>query len=348
GNRGGLNARIDRSAQIRRPMGRPNTEGKGNPMKGMRNLLSILLLAPAAALAAYPDRPINMIVSYSPGGGTDLVARAIAPYIEKYLGSNAKLVIQNRPGAGGGIGFAALATSPPDGYTIGFINTPNVFTIPIERQAGYTIDKFEALGNIVDDPGNFSVLADTLIKNLKDLAALAKSKPGEITVGSSGVGSDDHLAMLLFSRIAGVKMNHIPMKGAADVKNGAVGRQIDVAAMNIGEAMQAAAGGSPLRQLGVMAAKRSSVAPGVATFAEQGYAVEMSSLRGIAAPKGLPPDIKQQLVRAVERAANDPEFQQKAVQYFAPLRYLGPADFDAYLRKGDAEFRQLWKEMPWG
>ena len=316
--------------------------------KSFRTLLSLLAIAPAVALAAYPDKPINMIVSYSPGGGTDLVARAIAPYIEKYLGNNARIVIQNRPGAGGAIGFASLATAAPDGYTIGFINTPNVMTIPIEREAGYTIEKFDTLGNIVDDPGNFSVHNDSPVKSLKDLAAAAKANPGAITVGTTGVGSDDHLATLLFSRIAGVKLNHIPMKGAADVKNGAVGRQIDVAAMNIGEAMQAAAGGSPLRQLGVMAARRSSVAPAVATFAEQGYAVEMSSLRGIAAPKGLPPEVKQQLVRAIERAANDPEFQQKAVQYFAPLRYLPPAEFDAYLRKADGEFRQLWKEMPWG
>src|SRR6185436_17840301 len=168
-------------------------------MNSLRSLIALLLLAPAMALAAYPERPINMIVSYSPGGGTDLVARAIAPYIEKYLGNNAKVVIQNRPGAGGAIGFASLASSPPDGYTIGFINTPNVMTIPIEREAGYTIEKFDTLGNIVDDPGNFSVHNDSPVKSLKDLAAAAKANPGAITVGTTGVGSDDHLALLLFS-----------------------------------------------------------------------------------------------------------------------------------------------------
>src|SRR3954468_2977438 len=159
-----------------------------------------------------------MIVAYSPGGGTDLVARAIAPYIEKYLGNDARIVILNKPGAGGEIGFAALASSLPDGYTIGFVNTPNVITIPIERKAQYTIDKFELLANIVDDPDNFSVHADSPIRNLKQLADYARSKPGEVTVGTTGVGSDDHLAMLLFEKYAGVKMNHIPMKGAADVK----------------------------------------------------------------------------------------------------------------------------------
>lgn len=316
-------------------------------MKTLRLLAAALFIAPAAAFAAYPERPINLIVSYSPGGGTDLIARAIAPFLEKYLGNNAKVVVQNRPGAGGAIGFAALANAAPDGHTIGFINTPNVMTIPIEREAGYTLEKFETLGNIVDDPGNFSVHNDNAVKSLKDLAAAAKAKPGEITVGTTGVGSDDHLALLLFSRIAGVKLNHIPMKGAADVKGGVVGRQIDVAAMNIGEAMQAVAGGAPMRQLGTMAMTRSPVAPDVPTFAEQGYPIEMSSLRGLAAPKGMPADVKQKLVKAVEQSVKDPEFQKKAVQYFAPLRYLAPADFDAYLKKGDGDFRQLWKEMPW-
>jgi tripartite-type tricarboxylate transporter receptor subunit TctC len=97
-----------------------------------------------------------MIVAYPPGGGTDIVARAIAPYIEKYLGGDAKIVVQNRSGAGREIGFSALAQSPPDGYTIGFVNTPNLLTTPIERKAPFTWQSFDLLGNIVDDPGNFS------------------------------------------------------------------------------------------------------------------------------------------------------------------------------------------------
>ena len=306
------------------------------------------LCLPALAWSAYPERPINMIVAYSPGGGTDLVARAIAPYIEKYLGNNARIVVMNRPGAGGEIGFAALANAAPDGYTIGFINTPNVITIPIERKAQYSPDKFELLANIVDDPGGFSVHTDSPVRNLKQLADLARSKPGEITVGTTGIGSDDHLALLLFQKIANVKMNHIPMKGAADVRGGIVGKQIDVAAMNIGEAMQAAAGGAPMRQLGQMSFKRTDLAPDVPTFAEQGYKFEMASLRGMAAPKGLPPEIRNQLVQAIEKAAKDPEFQAKAKQYYAPLRYLGPADFEKVFKQTDEDFRKLWKEIPWG
>jgi tripartite-type tricarboxylate transporter receptor subunit TctC len=318
-------------------------------MKPLKRLIAAaaLAVAPLAAFGAYPEKPINMVVAYSPGGGTDLVARAIAPFIEKYLGNNAKIVIQNRPGAGGEIGFATLANAAADGYTIGFINTPNVITIPIERKAQYSTDKFELLANIVDDPGNFSVHNDSPIKSLKDLSEAAKKRPGEITVGTTGIGSDDHLAMLLFQKQAGVKMNHIPMKGAADVRTGIISKQIDVAAMNIGEALQAAAGGAPMRQLGTMSLTRSGLSPNVPTFAEQGYKFEMASLRGIAAPKGIPADVRQQLVTAIQKAAADPEFHAQAVKLFAPLRYLGPAEFEKVFKQTEVDFRALWKEIPW-
>jgi len=318
----------------------------------MRRTLRAVLAALAAfacttAPAAWPDKPIKMIVAYSPGGGTDIVARAIAPYIEKYLGDGARIVMDNKPGAGGAVGFAALAAAPADGYTIGFINTPNVLTIPIERKSAFSWESYDLLGNVVDDPGNFSVQASSPVRNLKELAALAKARPGQLTVGTTGVGSDDHLAMLLFERIAGVKMNHIPFKGAADVRTAIISGQIDVAAINVGEALQAIKGGAAVRNLGQMSPARTNLSPDLATFKEQGFDIELSSLRGIAAPKGLPPDVRERLVKAVEKAAADPEFQKQAVQYFAPLRFLGPAAYGKVLKEADAGFRQLWKDLPW-
>ena len=226
-------------------------------------------------------------MSYAPGGGTDLTARAIAPYIEKYLGNNARIIILNKSGAGGAIGFAQLASSPADGYTIGMINTPNVLTIPIERKSDFHWQRYDLLGNLVDDPGNFAVQADSPIKNLKDLAAYAKAHPGDVSVGTTGAGSDDHLAMLLFERATGTKMNHIPFKGAADVRTAIAGKQITVAAMNVGEAMQALKGGTAMRNLGSMSATRSPLAPDLPTFKEQGFDIELASLRGLAAPKGI-------------------------------------------------------------
>jgi tripartite-type tricarboxylate transporter receptor subunit TctC len=310
-------------------------------------LCAALLLLPGAAAAEYPDRIINVIVAYSPGGGTDLIARAIAPFLEKYIGGGARVVVANRAGAGGEIGFAALAAAAPDGYTIGFVNTPPLLTIPIERQAQFSWQRFDYLGNIIDDPCNFSVHADTDIKDLRQLAAYAKANPGEITVGTTGIGSDDHLAMLMFERAAGVKMRHIPFKGSADVRAAIAGKQIAVAAINIGEALQYVKGGTPLRNLVQMSPVRTNLAPDLPTAREQGYDIELSSLRGMVAPKGLPFEIRDRLVKAIERSVSDPEFQAKAVQYFSPMRYLTPAQYEVLVRDADVTYRALWKELPW-
>jgi tripartite-type tricarboxylate transporter receptor subunit TctC len=318
----------------------------------LRRLLPALALcaaalAPGLAQAAYPEQPIKMVVGYAAGGGTDIIARLMAQYMQKHLGDNASIVVINRPGAGGGIGFAELGNAQPDGYTIGFINTPNVLTIPIERKSSFHWQNYDLLGNVVDDPGNFSVHADTPIKNLAELVTYAKANPGKVTYGTTGIGSDDHLAALMFERVAGVKLTHVPFKGAAEVHNAIAGKQIMLAAMNIGEALQYQKGGTPLRHLGQMSEKRSTLAPNVPTFKEQGFNVIMASLRGIAAPKNLPPAVREQLVNAVQKAVADPEFQAKAAGYFAPLRYLAPAAYAAELKEGEAGFKRLWQEMPW-
>ena len=316
----------------------------------MKHLLcAMLFVLCGAASAAWPEKPISLIVAYSPGGGTDLIARAIAPYLEKYLGGGARMVIVHRPGAGGEIGFAAIANAPADGYTIGFVNTPPLITVPIERSAQFGgPQRFELLGNVIDDPCNFSVHSDAPFRNLRELAEFAKANPGKVTVGSSGIGSDDHLVMLMFERAAGVKMTHVPFKGAADVRTALLSKQITVGAINIGEAVQSIKGGAPMRNIGQFAPARATVAPELPTAREQGYDIELSSLRGMAAPRGLPPEIRERLVKAVAAASADPEFQAKATSVFAPLRYLSPAEFDRVIKEAEVGFRQLWKELPWG
>lgn len=304
-------------------------------------------IAAPAAQAAYPEHPINMIVSYGPGGGTDLTARALAPYIEKYLGNNARIVVLNRPGAGGAIGFGEIARAKPDGYTIGFLNTPNLITIPIERKAQHHWTDFDLIGNIIDDPDSFAVNTNSDIKTLKDLATYAKANPGKVTVGTTGAGSDDHLAMLLFEKSTGVQMTHVPYKGAGEVRAAVSGGQIMMAAMNVGEVMAYIKGGSPLRDLGVMSQERTNLAPDLATFREQGHDIIMSSLRGIGAPKGLPADVSKKLVDAVHQAVNDPEFRKQATTLYTPLRYLAPAEYKAELQANETLFQQFWKETPW-
>jgi tripartite-type tricarboxylate transporter receptor subunit TctC len=153
---------------------------------------------------------------------------------------------------------------------------------------------------------------------------------------------------MMFERAAGVKLTHVPFKGAAEVHNAIASKQIMMAAMNIGEALQYAKGGSPLRHLGQMATARTNLAPNVPTFREQGFDIVMASLRGIAAPKGLPAPVREQLVSAIQKAAADPEFQAKAANAFAPLRYLAPAAYQSELQTAEGGFKQLWQAMPWG
>ncbi|MDF3886032.1 tripartite tricarboxylate transporter substrate binding protein [Cupriavidus basilensis] len=305
-------------------------------------------LAPVAAradAAPWPNRPIEMIVAYAPGGGTDLVARLLARHLEKELG--ATIVVQNKPGAGGAIGFAELARAAPDGYTVGFINTPNLLTIPIERKTTFTWKSYDLIGNLVDDPGAFTVNQSSNIDSLAALVKYARVNPGAVTVGTTGVGSDDHLAMLLFEKASGVKMTHVGYKGAGEVRGALAGQQITIGAINVGEALAYQKGGTPLKFLGQMGIARAVLAPNVSTFREQGYNVELASLRGLAAPKGLPEPVKKKLVDAMAKVAADPQFKQQADAMFAPLRYLAPAAYAAELERGEASFRQLWKEMPW-
>ncbi|MFJ1300785.1 Bug family tripartite tricarboxylate transporter substrate binding protein [Pseudomonadota bacterium AL_CKDN230030165-1A_HGKHYDSX7] len=314
---------------------------------GTALLCTLTGLAGTAHAAGYPAHPINLIVSYGPGGGTDLVARMMAPFLQKYLGNDSRIVVLNRPGAGGAIGFTELARAQPDGYTIGFINTPNLLTIPIERKSAFTWQSFDLIGNVVDDPGAFAVLESNPVKSLADLTAYAKAKPGAATVGTTGTGSDDHLAMLRFERATGSKLSHVPYKGAGEVRGAVASGEIMIGAINVGEVLQYKKGGTPLRFLGQMGASRSAALPDVPTFKEQGYDIELASLRGLAAPKGLPPEVRDKLVQALARTMEDPDFQVKAREMFAPLRYLAPADYARELQAGEATFRALWQEAPW-
>ena len=169
-----------------------------------------------------------------------------------------------------------------------------------------------------------------------------------MTVGTTGIGSDDHIAMLKFERAAGVKMRHVPFKGSADVRAAIAGRQITVAAINIGEALQYQKGGTAIRNLVQMSPARTNLAPELPTAREQGFDIEMSSLRGLVGAEGN----SGRYPRASgegggAQSVADPEFQAQAAKFFAPLRYLAPAEYEALVRDADVMYRAMWKEMPW-
>ena len=312
-----------------------------------RGLLASALAAPAIAQAQAgwrPDRQITMIVAYAAGGGTDTAARTVARFMEMDLGQ--PVVVLNRPGAGGEIGFTELARARPDGYTIGFINTPTIVTVPIERRARFTLDDFSLIGNIVDDPGGMWVLPDSPYKSLADLLAAAKAQPGTIGYGTTGIGSDDHLATLALERASGSKFLHIPFGGSAVVKQNLLSRTIPLAVMNMAEGLNDWRQGI-MRPLAQMGETRWDRAPDVPTLRDLGFDVVEGSMRGMAAPAGMPPEILARLSESVKKTVDNPEFQKLADQQFLPLRFLAPEAYRAELVGLRTRYQALWNQHPW-
>lgn len=313
-----------------------------------RGVLAAALAAPTIAHAQgagwRPDRSLTMIVAFAAGGGTDTAARTIARFMEKDLGQ--PVVVLNRPGAGGEIGFAELARARPDGYTIGFINTPSIVTIPIERRARFKLDDFSLIANIVDDPGGMWVLADSPIRDFQGLLAAARERPGTIGYGTTGIGSDDHLAVLAIERATGARFLHIPFAGSAQVKQNLMSRAIPLAVMNMAEGINEWRQGV-MRPLAQMGATRWSVAAEVPTVKELGLDIIEGSMRGMAAPAGMPPEVLERLALSVRRTVDDSDFKALAAQQFLPLRFLAPAEYSAELIALRTRYEALWAVHPW-
>jgi tripartite-type tricarboxylate transporter receptor subunit TctC len=297
----------------------------------------------ASTVWAWPDRPIEIVVGFAPGGGTDITARTLAVYLEKELGGS--VVVVNKPGASGAIALAGVARAKPDGYTLAMTNMPGLLTIPIERDAGFVPSDFTYLANLVSDPSAFSVSMESPYKTLGQLLAAIKANPGKISVSSSGVGTDDHLLMVFFEKETGTKLNHVPFNGAAPQRNAVIGGHTEIGAMNVGEAMPY--NGIKVRILAQAGEIRSALAPDVPTFKEQGVNVLMSSERGLVGPKGLAADVQTKLDQALARIANNPEFRKKIESQFTELDYLPGKLWQERLKKADVELRTLWARNRW-
>lgn len=302
------------------------------------------LAAPTVARAAWPDKALQMIVPFAAGGGTDISARTLARYLEPELGQS--VVVVNRGGAGGEIGLSAIADARPDGYTVGIINTPGIVTIPIERHPRWSMDSFTFIAGVVEDPATFAVHPDSPITSIADLVAAAKAAPGQVTLGTQGVGSAGHIAMLLLEEAAGVRFEPVVYSGAAPGALALLQKQIQVTSANLGESLTFAQQ-QPYRTLAVMAAERSAMAPGIPTFKEAGYDLRGGSLRGLGAPKGLPPEVTQRLSDALGKVLQNPEFVATSERTFQPLKFLPSSAYVDYLKQVDAQHRALWRTRPW-
>lgn len=312
-----------------------------------RRALAATLALPALAQPAWPaGRPIEVIVGFAPGGGTDVMMRALALALVPEL-PGANFVITNRPGAGGETAYFALQSARPDGYTLGTINTPGYLSLPIERRVRFDRARIRAIARLVDDPSAFVVQRDSPFRTLADLVEAAKRRPGALSVGSSGIGTDDHLGLTLFQAASGTDFIHAPFAGAGPVKNAVLARQIDVAGLNLGEIGFLGQENPPLRALAGMGAARWSLMPEVPTFREAGYDVVMTSERGLAAPRGVPDEVAARLEQAIARVVDSPAWAERARALELPMAYLPGAEWEAQMPAQEARYRRIWEATPW-
>ncbi len=316
-------------------------------MTTRRSLLLATLAAPAVAPALaqgnrYPDRPIEIVVGFVAGGATDLDARAYARLLEQRLGGN--VVVVNRPGAGGEVSLAAVARARPDGHTLGTTNMPGFLTIPIERSAQYKLDDFAGIANLVTDPSAITVHAASPYRTLADLIGAARARPETITYASPGVGTDDHLQLVLLQQATGTRFTHVVFQGDPQLRTALLGRQVDSIGLNLGPVT---ANTENIRVLSQGGATRSRFSPDVPTLRELGFPIEMASERGLVAPAGTPPAILARLREATADIARDPEFVRILETRFTEPSYIPGDEWFAQLRARQETYRTLWATTPW-
>ncbi|WP_421988737.1 tripartite tricarboxylate transporter substrate binding protein [Roseococcus sp.] len=310
--------------------------------------LGAALAAPhiASAQPAWPaERPIQIIVPFPPGGGTDINIRAMPPHFQRHL-PGARFVIVNRPGAGAEIGYTATAQSAPDGYTLGVVITPSLQTVTIERQPQYKLEDFAYLGTIVEDPGGFFVAPNSPWRTVADLVAHAKANPGRVAVATAGIGSDDHLLMIGLERAAGIQLNHIPFAGQAPGVTALIAGQIEVASMNMGESVSLMRDGR-VRALAAAGRERFAMTPDVPTFREAGYPLDTGVVRSFVIPAATPRAIQERLAEMIANTMRDPLWIAEAERLFIPLRYRNPDETREVVFREQEALRNLWRERPW-
>ncbi|BCN40024.1 hypothetical protein ALDI51_33430 [Alicycliphilus denitrificans] len=265
--------------------------------------LALAAAAPAHAQAAWPAKPIKFIVPTPPGGSPDIISRLLADELQKQLGQ--AVVVENRPGGGGGIGMTAIARSAPDGYTIGY---GNVNTLAINRtlfkKLAYDVDRDIAPIAQFSSTSNLLVVRPSLeARNVQELLAwIRKQPPGTVTGASPGVGTTGHMSLALFEQLAGVKLNHIPYQGSSAAYQDLIGNRVDIMFDNIGPLSTYVKAGT-LRALGYTAEKRSFLFPEIPTMQEAGVKdFLMSAWGGIVAPAGTPREVVQRLNKEINTA----------------------------------------------
>ena len=310
----------------------------------MQKILSALafgLVTVAGAQAAWPDRPVTLLVPFPPGGSTDMIARTVGTKLQEKFG--ASFIVDNKAGAGGTVGAAAAKRAAPDGYTI-FVSSlgPLVIGPHLIKSPGYdALKDFDYITVAVQAPNILTVPANSPHKTLADVIAFQKANPGKMSFASAGNGSSDHLTAELFWQQTNTTGLHIPYKGGAPAMSDLLGGQVDATFMNINTGITNIRGGK-LRALAITSSKRSPLLPDVPTMEESGLkGVTVYSWQAIAAPQGLPADIKAKLHEALVAALNDPTVKPKLLDLGFEIVGNTPEQFTAFQA---TEFAR-WKKV---
>lgn len=300
-----------------------------------------LVAASAPALAAYPERAIQLIVPYAPGGATDVMARIVAPRLGEALGQS--VVIINRPGAGGAIGSLSASREKPDGYTIVMaVESSHAVNPSVQAKPAYDpVKDFAPISNLANVLGVLDVNAKSSIKSFEQLVEELKADPEKYTFGSSGNGGYSHLFGERFKSATQTDMLHVPYKGLGPALTDLLAGQIDVVFDNLPSSAGHLQSGS-LRALAVAAPERVAQFPDVPTYAEVGYPqLNTPSWYGLAAPAGVPDDILDTLNQAVKKALADPEVIKQLEQQGAIPHYTPREEFARMIKETNERWQQV-------
>ncbi len=299
----------------------------------------------SAQTKTYPDksRSLNVIVAYPPGGGTDVAARVMTSLLEKEIGM--PVVVLNKGGAGGQIGFTEIARSRPDGYTIGYLILPTVITTYLDpdRKAVFSRKSFELLAMQDTDPGILAVKGDSPYKTMKDLMDAAKAKPGSIRACTAGILSDDHIAAMMAEQLGGVKFSIVHLDGAVPGRIAVLGGHVEAYFGNVSEVRSQVSGGA-MRVLSVFDKKRSRFYPDVKTAEEQGYPMFSGVYHGIGIPAGAPREVRDFLVEALKQVITSDEFIKRMEKMSYEPLYMNPQQYSAFWSEYETGARK-WVEM---
>ncbi|MFV0408377.1 MAG: Bug family tripartite tricarboxylate transporter substrate binding protein [Paracoccus sp. (in: a-proteobacteria)] len=307
-------------------------------------LIGALILTAGAAAAEYPEKPIEVIVGFEAGGGTDVMARTVGPFLEKYLGGGASVVVKNVPGASGQIGVTETAHADADGYTIGTYNLPGMMARTLDRQADYDADSFTYLANVVNDPNVIVTSKASGFDTFDKLLEAAKAEPGAVTVGMSSLGGDDHFMLTKLQNLTETEFTIVPFRGSAPARTALMGGHVAMGILNISEV---ASFKDEINILGIAQGERSDFAPDVPTFAEQGVDLINGSMRGFVAPAGLPEDVSAKLLEAFGQLASDEEFNAAMTATANPVEVVVGADFQSLNAETLDLAKTVWEETPW-